>query len=360
MPTRDLWLEIMHYGKFDRMPLIHWAGWQETVVRWEGEGLPKGVNQHQFFNAVPWCDWVGFHVGVHPGFAEEVIEEGTEPAGDYRIVRNWEGVVQKEWKTRSSIPHYIDVTFKTAADWPEYKRRLQPDPTRIPADFDQRLRAAEDSGLPVAIGTASMMGWLRNWMGVEKMCYLMCEAPDCFADVVETISDLVCWQIDQTIPRMHRAPDLGFGWEDICGKSGPLVSPRLFDAFVAPGYRKIRAKLEQYGIHLYGIDSDGMVEPLIPHWLDVGVNVQFPLEPGTWGARPEAMRKKFGRELRIVGGFNKLALEKGRAAIDAELESHVALMKEGGFVLMPDHLITPGVPLADYQYYLERVRQLRF
>jgi hypothetical protein len=27
---------------------------------------------------------------------------------------------------------------------------------------------------------------------------------------------------------------------------------------------------------------------------------------------------------------------------------------------MPDHLITPGVALPDYKWYLERVRTLRF
>jgi hypothetical protein len=29
-------------------------------------------------------------------------------------------------------------------------------------------------------------------------------------------------------------------------------------------------------------------------------------------------------------------------------------------VMMPDHFITPGVPLDDYKYYLERIRTLRF
>jgi uroporphyrinogen decarboxylase len=86
----------------------------------------------------------------------------------------------------------------------------------------------------------------------------------------------------------------------------------------------------------------------------------FPLEPGTWRMTPEKARAKYGRELLIIGGFDKLALERGRDAIDAELESHIPLMKEGGFVMMPDHLITPGVPLDDYRYYLDRVRNLRF
>jgi hypothetical protein len=36
------------------------------------------------------------------------------------------------------------------------------------------------------------------------------------------------------------------------------------------------------------------------------------------------------------------------------------LMKDGGYMMMPDHLITPGVSLADYRWYLDRVRTLRF
>jgi uroporphyrinogen decarboxylase len=175
-----------------------------------------------------------------------------------------------------------------------------------------------------------------------------------------TLADLTCWNIDQVMPRMKTTPDLGLGWEDICGKSGPLVSPSTFDRCVAPGYRKIRNKLEEYGITIYGIDSDGLVEPLIPHWLDAGVNLQFPIEYGTWQATPEHMRRKFGRALFMVGGFNKLVLEQGHAAIDAEIERHIPLMREGGFIMMPDHLITPGTPLEDYKYYLDRLRELRF
>ena len=98
----------------------------------------------------------------------------------------------------------------------------------------------------------------------------------------------------------------------------------------------------------------------LPRLLDAGVNVQFPIEIGTWKADPMALRKRFGKELRVIGGIDKLELEKGRAAIDAEIERRVPLMREGGFVPMPDHLITPGVPLDDYRYYIEQMRGLRF
>jgi uroporphyrinogen decarboxylase len=118
--------------------------------------------------------------------------------------------------------------------------------------------------------------------------------------------------------------------------------------------------MEEHGIDLLGIDSDGDVWELAGLWLESGVNVLFPLEIGVWKANPMDYREKFGRDLRIIGGFNKMVLEKDFEAIDAEIERRLPLMQDGGFVLMPDHLITPGTPLENYQYFLNRMRELRF
>lgn len=359
MNYRKLFQEIMNYGKFDRMPVIHWTGWDETHERWYGEGYPKDCNAHDYFDAVPQMTNIGADLGLFPLFEERILEETEE----YRIFSDSSGVICKDWKNRSCIPHFIDFTLKEAKDWPRFKERLQPDPARIPDDIEQKIRDADSSGLPIAIRVASMMGWIRNWMGVENMSYLMFDDPEVYTDMVNTLADLTCWSLDIILPiakALGVVPDMGFGWEDICGKTGPLVSPAIFNKYVAQGYRKIRDKLESYGVHLLGLDSDGYVEPLLPAWMDAGVNVFFPIEPGTWGATPEHIRERFGKDIFMIGGFDKLVLEKDFTAIDAELESHIGLMKEGGFVLMPDHLITPGTSLENYKYYLDRVRKLRF
>jgi len=350
---RGLFKEIMFYGEFDRMPVIHWCGWPETRQRWISEGLPESVSEHAFFDAVPMWAGIGVDLSLFPVFETEVLEE-TE---DYTLFRGGDGVVCKDWKHKSCIPHYIDFTLKTARDWPLFKERLQPDERRIPKDIDLSLKNAKDSGLPIVIGTASLMGWIRNWMGVENMSYLLYDDPDCYADMVMTLADLVCWQIDLLLPKIQ--VDMGFGWEDICGRSGPLVSPSLFERHVAPGYRKIKNHLEHYGVHLYGIDSDGDVRALVKPWLDSGVNVQFPVEVGPFQGDAWELRAKYGKELRIIGNLDKLVLEKGEREVDAEIERLLPLMREGGFIPMPDHLITPGVSLASYQRYLEKIRKIR-
>ena len=355
MTNRELFQEIMYYGRFDRMPVVHWTGWPETMERWYREGLPRDQDIHAFLGTQPHWTGVDANVGLFPAFEEQTIQD----LGDSRIFRDTNGVVCQAWKNRSNIPHYIDFTLKTPADWEQhYRWRLQPDPRRLPSDIDAQVARVAASGLPITFWTGSLMGWIRDWMGVENLAYFQYDHRSVFAEMVMTIADLVCWAADQVLPRIQ--VDMGFGWEDICGRSGPFVSPDVFRECVAPGYRKIRAKLDQYGVRLYGIDSDGDVTALVGPWLEAGVNVQFPIEVGAWKADGMAFRRKYGKELRIIGHFDKLTLERSHAAVEAELQRLLPLMKDGGYMLMPDHLITPGVALADYQWYLDRVRELRF
>ena len=130
--------------------------------------------------------------------------------------------------------------------------------------------------------------------------------------------------------------------------------------YVAPGYTKIRNKLEHYGIKFLSVDCDGVIDALIKPWLDAGVNILYPTEIGKWNADPMAMRKKYGKELRLMGGFNKFAIGKGKKAIDEELTRRIPLVKEGGYLLIPDHHITPDASLENYKYYLSSIRNLRF
>jgi len=354
LTAQELWRNIMYYRDFDRMPVQHWLGWPETYERWYQEGFTRDVDEHKYFNSTPIHTWVSINIELYPPFEEEVIEETTE----YRIYRQPDGVICKDWKEKSSIPHYIDFILKDASSWPEYKRRLQPDEARIPHDFKEQVEKAIKSDTPISVNTGSMVGWIRNWMGIENFSYLCYDDRDTLADMVDTISNLVCWALDFILPKVK--VDCGWGWEDICFRTGPLISPEIFKEVAVPGYRKIADKMLEYGVDLYVVDSDGMIDHLVPHWLEGGVNIMFPIEIGAWKADPMAFRKKYGKELRIIGGIDKLVIPKGKMAIDEEIQRRLPLMKDGGFVPLPDHLITPETPLENYKYYLERIRELRF
>jgi len=345
----------MHYDSFDQMPLQHWGGWDETRKEWLQQGLPEDIPEHEYFRVSPLNFELPVNIGLFPVFEEEIIEETAE----YRIFRQWDGVIAEHRKKESSLPHFIDFTLKsTGRGWDEYKKRLQADPARIPADFKEQIARAESSNVPVSINTGSLIGWIRDWMGVEGLAYLVYDNRDLLEEMVNTITDLVIWGLERVLPKVK--VDVGWGWEDICFCSGPLITPSIFKEVAVPCYRRIADKLLEYGVDLYLVDCDGFIDDLIPHWLDGGVNVMFPAEIGTWQADPHVLRKKYGRELRIFGGINKHEITKGPAAIDAEINRRLPLMREGGFVPFPDHLIVPGTTLENYKYYLKRIGELKF
>ena len=358
MTERELFLAVMNYGSFDRMPVYHWTCWPELLEVWAEQGVPKdAVEQARHFGVFPLLRRPPVKIQLLPGFDEEVLEETDE----YRVLRDSSGVVMKDWKDRSCIPQYLEHTLKDRATWEEhFKPRLQPSADRLPESVWTFVDEYRDRDVPVAISCGSMVGWTRNWAGVEGLAYMAADDPDLIGEIADTIATVVISTIEPVVAMMRPKPEIAWFWEDICCKSGPLVSPRVFERYCVPAYRRITDMLRRYGVNLALVDSDGVIDALAALWLEAGVNVMFPVEIGVWDADPAAFRKAYGKDLRIFGGIDKRVLCQGREAIDAEIKKRLPLMKEGGFVPLPDHLITPGVSVDDYRYYLDSIASLRF
>jgi len=365
MTPRELWLAIMNYEKVDRVPVIHWSTWPETHEEWIAQGMPATCEQRDgeaaWLGASIICHRIEVYANLYPGFEEVQISE----TADTRTVRQHDGVIAEQRKHGSSVPHVVEYTLKPdGTGWDEYKRRLQPGMDRMPKDLDAQLAVAKKvTNGPVCVNTGSMVGYIRNWIGVEGLAYLCADNLDLFQEMSDTITELALWELDYLLPRMKAIGgkvDCGWCWEDITFRGGPLISPEIFKRVCVPNYRRISQKLYDHGVKFHVVDSDGVVDDLAGLWLDGGVNVMFQLEIGAWQYDPMRLRKRFGREMRLYGGIDKIALTKGRAAIDAEIARRIPLMKEGGYIPMPDHFIGPGTPLEDYKYYLRKLGEVRF
>ena len=105
------------------------------------------------------------------------------------------------------------------------------------------------------------------------------------------------------------------------------------------------------------MDCDGKIEKLIPLWLDAGVNCMFPVEIGTWGADPVRYRNEYGKDLLIMGAFDKHILASSPQDIEAEVHRLTPLVEEGGYIGFCDHRVPPDVPYANYLYYVDLVRR---
>lgn len=153
--------------------------------------------------------------------------------------------------------------------------------------------------------------------------------------------------------------DFGHYWEDICFKNGPLLFPTLFDELCARHYKRRNDLCRKHGIDIISLDCDGVTEKLLETWFDNGVNVMFPIEIGVWGDQFEAARKRYGQGMLGVGGMDKIALRKDKAAVDAEIERIKRLVDLGGFIPCPDHRLMPGTKFELVQYYTDEIKKIR-
>jgi uroporphyrinogen decarboxylase len=170
------------------------------------------------------------------------------------------------------------------------------------------------------------------------------------------VSDLA-FRVVEYVLKTGAKFDFAHFWEDICFKNGPLISPPVFDEKIGPQYKRITDLLKSYGIDIVSLDCDGKIDALIPTWFSNGVNTMFPIEVGTWDANIAPWRKNFGRDLRGVGGMNKVVFSRDRAAIDAEIERLKPLIELGGYIPCPDHRIAPDAKWDLVRYYTDRMRE---
>jgi len=195
-----------------------------------------------------------------------------------------------------------------------------------------------------------MIGKIRDMLTFEGLAYACYDYPDMVEDMVETCCLLVEDSLERLLP--HFDFDYASGWEDICFKNGPIVSLGFFTAVVQPRYKRIGDKLKAAGIDIWYTDCDGDVRPLMPGFLEAGINCLFPYEVNSC-VHPAELLNEYGKELRIMGGVDKLEMKKGPKAIRAYLESLVPLVERGGYIPFCDHRCPPDVKEEDYLYYLD-------
>ena len=310
-----------------------------------------------------WEDYFGFDKRIEvlpdnsPRFEEKVLEE--LPDGTRRV-QNHLGMIEKVKPGVRSIPSEDDYLLKDRAAFEElYKPKMQYAAERAKLDFFKKYAERSAGDRPIGLWLGSVLGDIRSMTSVIGMSYLIYdEDEELFADIVDTYANMQ-YEVVKAILETGAKFDFGHFWEDICFKSGPLIAPEIFRDVCAVHYKKRTELCKQYGIDLISLDCDGVTEKLLPIWLENGVNVMFPIEIGVWGDQFEAARAKYGKEMLGVGGMDKTALRKDRAAVDAEIERLKRLASMGGFIPCPDHRLMPGTKFELVQYYVEKIKEIK-
>ena len=356
MTGRERFLKQMNGGSFDRTFNMEFGYWDENFSLWKmfiDNGITNNAEADRFFS-FDRIEVIGGKTWMNPPFSQEIIErrEGSN------LVLDANGVICEVQTTgHASIPHFLRSSIEIPDDWKKVKEerfRLD-DPDRILDIEALKKRHPADRDYPLGVWCGSMIGSIRDMLTFEGLAFASFDYPEMVEDMVETCCQLVEHTLDQLLPNFEF--DYASGWEDICFRSGPLVSVEFFRDIVMPRYKRIRRKLDQHGIELWYTDCDGDVRPILPYLLEGGINCLFPFE--VMGcAHPGELLDQYQGQLRIMGGVDKIQLGAGREAIRRYLDTLVPYVERGGYIPFCDHRCPPNVAEEDYLFYLDLKKKM--
>ena len=323
MDNRTRFCNVLNFEPVDRLPVTEWAPWwDKTIARWKHEGLPAELDDGgeilRFFglDMHRQC-WI-------------VPQKQTFP----RPESHGKGVV-------ADMDTYLRV-----------KEHLYPE---IAFDKDSVARCAIEhrrGDLAVWITLNGFFWFPRELFGIDGHLYAFYDNPELMHAMNRDQLQFNLRVLDEFCALC--TPEFMTFAEDLSYNKGPMISKRLFDEFLAPYYRQIVPHIKEYGIVPF-VDTDGNPTELVPWFTDVGIEGFLPLERQA-GVDIVSLRKTHPR-LRMIGGYDKMVMNKGESAMRAEFDRIFPVMKQGGYIPGVDHQTPPGVSFDDYQVYLQLLKE---
>lgn len=325
MTARERFHAVMRFEKFDRLPLVEWAAWwNKTIERWQGEGLPEGLTDryalYEYFGLDMWLQdwWRPLHW------------EAPQPAA------HGAGIITDEAGYEALKPYLYQILDA----WP-----IDPEKWR-------RWGEEQKRGAVLWFTVDGFFWFARSLLGIERHLYAFYDQ----AELLHRInSDLAEWMV-RMIERVCEicTPDFMTFAEDMSYNHGPMLSEGLFDEFMLPYYQRVVPELKRRGIWAI-IDSDGDITAAAPWFEKAGLDGILPLERQS-GVDINVLREKHP-QMRFIGHYDKMVMNKGRAAMREEFERLLPAARGGGFIISCDHQTPPGVSLAEYKEYVELFRE---
>jgi len=368
MTPRERFLAVMEYKPVDRVPNHEVGVWEQTIKRWEQEGLDTTRLHWDWFTGEEYFEmdpreYITVNFGMIPAFDEEILEQTDR----YIIKRHVNGVITKallegtQGGMRASMDQYLSFPVQNADDFHSIKERFDPcDRRRYPAQWETFMLSGWKNREHVLVlgrncSTTGFYWRAREWMGTEGASFAWYDQPALMHQMMEFVADFTIAVSQPILEKI--SPDYVFINEDMAMKNGPLLSPRTYRQFIFPHMRRLVDFYKSKGVLYVLVDTDGNSDALIPLLMDAGVDGIWPMERAA-DMDPIQLRKKYGKQLRLWGGVDKRELIKDKQAIDDHLRTLAPLIEEGGFIPTVDHLVPPDVPLVNFMYYMERKKDL--
>lgn len=254
-----------------------------------------------------------------------------------------------EYSTRYGKGSYTEIMTHPLANPQDIETYCPPDPHRpeLYRDAEDTLRKFRDEYWIVGVTVTTIFECAWALRGMEQL--LMDFALD--PDIAERILDIPYhYHLAAAKKLVQIGVDMVWTGDDVGGQNAMIISPACWRKFLKPRMANFIAELKAINPRVkVAYHSDGMLIPIIPELIEIGVDVLNPIQPASMD--PAEIKRQFGDKLCFWGSIDEqYTLPFGTPGeVHAEILKRLkTLGKDGGLILAPTHHVQLDTPMENF------------
>ena len=356
LKPRDRVLTALNHEAPDRCPMQvsftpEFAGRLRADLQLKGKGLHNphgGGNTYELERALG-EDMLLTSVG----WANSYYQEDGAYTDEWGI--GWKPV---EYRTPYGNGIYTEICKHPLADERDLQSYRPPDPGR-PELYTQAanlIRDYKDEYWIVGVTVTTIFECAWALRGYERLLVDFAQNPE----LAECILEIPYrFHLAAAKKLVEMGVDMVWIGDDVGTQQSLLISPRHWRKFLKPRLANFIAELKGVNPQVkVAYHSDGMIYPIIPDLIEIGLDVLNPVQPACMD--PARLKADFGRQLCFWGTIDEQhtlpfgSPESVRAEVIQRLKT---IGRDGGLILGPTHHVQLDTPMENFWAMIDTITQ---
>ncbi len=202
--------------------------------------------------------------------------------------------------------------------------------------------------------------WERAWLirSLEDLMSDMICDPEKASMLLDRLTDHACRMAKMYAEAGFDIIKLG---DDIGMQHAPMMSTEMWRSWLKPRLQQVTEAAKHAAPEiLVSYHSCGYIEPFIPDFIELGIDILNPLQPESMDI--EAVIKTYGSRISFWGGIGTQSVLPFGTSEEVRREVHRLwnlCRGSAGLVISPSHMVEPEVPWENIEAFRSAILELR-
>lgn len=288
--------------------------------------------------------------------AADVVELNRRMGNDMVYFSHVWRVGRKEQPDAEGRRNYVDGEIKNKGD---LESLWFPDLDEIERRLADLLEMIQGTRFGLVYGAQTAPFTSTAAIGYQDFCIYTIEKPELIHEVQKRLHEYVLREMEMAMSYPLDAVKIGSG---LVINTGPMLCPAAMEEFEFTLLREQARLIKQQNLPLF-FHIDGQITPMIPLFLEMGVDILNPIDPCSGMQDIYAIKKQYGDRLTLCGNIDidGVLLKGSPEEVAADVKEHIErLAQGGGYIAASSHNLHQLIPMENIYTFRDTVHGYRF